>query len=307
MYNNILVTGGTSMVGKHLKTYLPSAHYLSSKECDLRDQHAVDKLFEKNRYDTIIHLAAKVGGIMDNINKPVQFFEDNIYINTNVLKSAHTYGATRFLGVLSTCIYPDRLADKDYPMLESKLHDGAPTPTNFSYGYAKRCLGVQIDTYNKQYNTKYNYLIPCNLYSEYDHFTGDKSHYVSSLIHKIALAKKQGKESITLFGTGKPLRQFMYAKDFAEIIFRTIMEDVTNSFNVAPDNTYSIKDIAEIALKACNATDLTITWDDSKPDGQYRKDVSNAESRKYFPAFEYTSLESGIRSTYNKYYNELES
>ena len=93
------------MVGKHLKTYLPSAHYLSSKECDLRDQHAVDKLFEKNRYSTVIHLAAKVGGIMDNINNPVQFFEDNIYINTNVLKSAHTYGANRFLGVLSTCIY----------------------------------------------------------------------------------------------------------------------------------------------------------------------------------------------------------
>lgn len=307
MYNNILVTGGTSMVGKHLKTYLPIAHYLNSRECDLRDPQAVDKLFEKNKYDAVIHLAAKVGGIMDNINSPVQFFEDNIYINTNVLKSAYAHGATRFMGILSTCIYPDQLTDKDYPLLESRLHDGPPTPTNFSYGYAKRCLGVQIDTYNKQYGTKYNYLVPCNLYSEYDHFVGNKSHYVSSLIHKIALAKKQGKDFITLFGTGKPLRQFMYANDFAKIIFHTIMGDITNSFNVAPDDTYSIRDIAEIALKACNATDLTINWDSSKPDGQYRKDVSNIEFRKYFPTLEYTALEDGIRSTYNKYYNELES
>ena len=307
MYNNILVTGGTSMTGKHLKAYLPVAHYLSSKDCDLRDPHAVDSLFKKGKYDTVIHLAAKVGGILDNINNPVQFFEENIYINTNVLKFAHAHGVTRFLGVLSTCIYPDQLAEDVYPLSESRLHEGAPTPTNFAYGYAKRCLGVQIDTYNAQYHTKYNYLIPCNMYSEHDHFVGNKSHYVSSLIHKIAMAKKEGKNSITLYGTGKPLRQFMYAKDFAKVIFRTIMNDTTNNFNVAPDETYSIKEIAEIALKACNATDLKIVWDASKPDGQFRKDVSTAEFRKLFPEFKYTSLENGIYTTYDKYLNEMES
>jgi len=307
MHNSILVTGGTSMVGKHLKKYLPNAHYLNSNECDLRDLQSVDNLFKKNNYDTVIHLAAKVGGIMDNINKPVQFFEDNIYINTNTLKTAYKYGVTRFLGVLSTCIYPDRLEDKNYPLNELQMHDGAPTATNFSYGYAKRCLGVQIDTYNKQYNTKYNYFVPCNLYSEHDHFIGDKSHYVSSLIHKIALAKKQNKDSITLFGSGNPLRQVMYANDFAQAIYLSIKNDIVKNLNVVPNELYSIKEIAEIALNACNANNLKIVWDATKPDGQFRKDVSAVSFNTLFPDFKYTSLKEGIQLTYNTYFNELET
>ena len=138
--------------------------------------------------------------------------------------------------------------------------------TNFSYGYAKRCLAVQIDSYNKQYGTKYNYLIPCNLYSPYDHFTGDKAHFVTSLIHKIALANKYGKDSIELFGTGQPLRQFMYAQDLARIIVQTLTEDVTINFNVANDENLSIKQIAEIALEACNAEHLKIVWNTNKPE-----------------------------------------
>jgi GDP-L-fucose synthase len=307
MYNNILVTGGTSMVGKHLKSYLPNAHYLNSNECDLRDLQSVDSLFKKNNYDTVIHLAAKVGGIMDNINNPVQFFEDNIYINTNTLKIAYKYGVTRFLGVLSTCIYPDRLEDKNYPLSELQMHNGAPTATNFSYGYAKRCLGVQIDTYNKQYNTKYNYFIPCNLYSEHDHFVGDKSHYVSSLIHKIALAKKQNKDFITLFGSGKPLRQFMYAEDFAQAIYLSIKNDIIRNLNIVPNELYSIEEIAKIALEACNANNLKIMWDHTKPDGQFRKDVSAVNFNTLFPEFKYTTLKEGIQLTYNTHFNELET
>jgi len=307
MYNNILVTGGTSMVGKHLKSYLPNAHYLNSNECDLRDLQSVDSLFKKNNYDTVIHLAAKVGGIMDNINNPVQFFEDNIYINTNTLKIAYKYGVTRFLGVLSTCIYPDRLEDKNYPLSELQMHNGAPTATNFSYGYAKRCLGVQIDTYNKQYNTKYNYFIPCNLYSEHDHFVGDKSHYVSSLIHKIALAKKQNKDFITLFGSGKPLRQFMYAEDFAQAIYLSIKNDIIRNLNIVPNELYSIEEIAKIALEVCNANNLKIMWDHTKPDGQFRKDVSAVNFNTLFPEFKYTTLKEGIQLTYNTHFNELET
>lgn len=305
MQTDILVTGGSSMVGKHLKTYLPGVVYISSKDYDLRDIYQVQNMFKHYSPKRVIHLAAKVGGIMDNIKNPVEFFEDNILMNTNVLSCAYKQGVSDFLGVLSTCIYPDRVPEYLYPMRESRMHEGPPTPTNFSYGYAKRCLAVQIDTYNKQYGTKYNYLIPCNLYSEYDHFTGDKAHFVTSLIHKITIAKLNNENSITLFGTGQPLRQFMYAKDFAAIIADTVLSKVTDSFNVCSDENYSIKQIAEIALEACDASNLKINWDLSKPDGQYRKDVSNSKLKTIFPHFKFTSLKDGIKLVYEKHYYEM--
>ena len=143
----ILVTGGTSTVGKHLKELLPDAIYISSKDCDLTDIKSVQWLISSYTPDIIIHLAAKVGGIQDNIAKPAEYFDDNIIMNTNILKVSHEYNVKRFIGILSTCIYPDKV--DLYPMKEEVMFDGPPTPTNFSYGYAKRCLAVQIDAYNK--------------------------------------------------------------------------------------------------------------------------------------------------------------
>lgn len=310
MHTRVLVTGASGMVGQHLRKRMPgSLHvipiFISSKDYDLRDSNQVKQMYSKYNPDGVIHLAAKVGGIMDNIKDPVGFYEDNILMNTNVLSWAYKHGVKKFIGVLSTCIYPDKVSDFLYPMRESHLHDGPPTPTNFSYGYAKRCLAVQIDTYNKQYGTKYNYVIPCNLYSELDHFVGDKAHFVTSLIHKIALAKINKENSITLFGTGQPLRQFMYAGDLANIIVKTYLSNVYANFNVCGDETYTIKQIAEIALDACNANELMINWDNTKPDGQYRKDVSNTKLKEVFPNFKFTSLKDGIKLVYEKHYNEL--
>lgn len=305
MQTKILVTGGSGMVGKHLQHYLPAAAFISSKQYDLRNTQDVEIMYRVYRPEIVVHLAAKVGGIMDNINNPVEFFEENILINTNTLHYAHKYGVKNFIGVLSTCIYPDRLSNDHYPLKEHLLHNGPPTATNFSYGYAKRCLAVLIDMYNKQYGTKYNYLIPTNLYSEHDHFFGDKAHFVSSLIHKIAVAKRTKSKEITLYGTGKPLRQFMYANDLARIIHRCIETSTYENFNVCGDENYSISDIANIALRACDATDIAIRWDMSKPDGQYRKDASNQLLKHYFPIFNFTSLEDGIKLTFNKHYNEL--
>lgn len=305
MQTEILVTGGSSMVGKHLKVYIPNAVYVNSKDFDLRNERDVQEMFEHYMPKRVIHLAAKVGGIMDNISNPVQFFNENILINTHVLSYAHLYGVKRFTGILSTCIYPDTLPDEYYPLSEECLHKGPPAATNFSYGYAKRCLAVQIDSYNKQYSTKYNYLIPTNLYSEHDHFIGNKAHFVSSLIHKIAEAKLQNKNSITLFGTGTPLRQFMHADDLASIIRLCVEDDITTSFNVCNDENLSIKQIAEVALEACDATNLTIEWDTSKPDGQYRKDASNVKLKQLFPQYRFISLKSGIKSTFKKHYYEM--
>jgi GDP-L-fucose synthase len=184
-------------------------------------------------------------------------------------------------------------------MSEEMLHLGPPTPTNFSYGYAKRSLAVQIDAYNKQYGTKYQYLTPCNLYGEYDKY-GDNSHFVAALIKKIHNAKMSGDDKITLFGTGTPLRQFMYSNDLAVIIKKCLDDNIYDNFNVATEENVSIDEIARIALKACDAEHIGIEYDSTKPDGQYRKDVSIDRLKTLIPDFSAISLYDGIKETYSK-------
>jgi GDP-L-fucose synthase len=294
----VLVTGGSGMVGCSLRDIMPNAIYLSSKDCDLTDPISVDSLIKYHRPDVIIHLAAKVGGIIDNINKPAEYFDDNVIMNTLLLKATHKYNVKRFIGILSTCIYPDKV--ETYPMTEDMLHEGPPTPTNFSYGYAKRCLGVQIDAYNQQYGTKYQYLTPCNLYGEFDKW-GVNSHFVAALIKKIIIADRKGQELVQLFGTGKPLRQFMYSNDLARVIKNCIDFDITQSFNVATKENLSINDISHIALEAIQPKYVKgFVYDSTKPDGQYRKDVSIKKMENILPGFEFTPLTEGIRNTYKK-------
>jgi GDP-L-fucose synthase len=296
-YKNILVTGGSGMVGKSLKKILPNATYISSKDCDLTNELSVSKLLTNNKYDVVIHLAAKVGGIIDNINKPDDYLVDNIQMNTNIIKWSRLSGVERFIGILSTCIYPDKV--DSYPMTEEVLHDGPPAPTNFSYGYAKRCMSVQIETSNKQYGTKYQYLIPCNLYGENDKF-GENSHFIAALLNKIIDAKNNNKDSITLFGTGKPLRQFMYSDDLAWVIYKCLENNIYENFNVATEENLSIYEMTKIALKSCDFETANILFDTTKPDGQYRKDVSINKLKTLLPTFTTLKLEDGIKLVFNK-------
>ena len=300
----ILITGGSSMIGKHLKKFLPNAIYLNSSDCNLINFDKTFSLFEKLKPDIVIHLAAKVGGIIDNIKNPVSFFDDNIYINTNIIKCCYLFKVEKLTSMLSTCIYPDILSEDKYPIKEEYLHLGPPATTNFSYGYAKRCLAVQTKAYNQQYGTKYSTLTPCNLYSEYDHFEGDKAHFLSSLIFKIHQAKLNNSSSVQLFGSGKPLRQFMYAEDIAKAISYTIDKNEVFDYNVCNPENLSIKQIAEIALIACDASNLKIEWDIDKPDGQFRKDASSEKFLNDYSNFKFTNLLDGIKKTYNKKFNE---
>lgn len=295
-YNKIVVTGGSGQVGKSLNKIMPNATYLSSHDYNLTTERGVAQMYHDLNPDCVVHLSAVVGGIIDNINKPGEYFTDNVLMNTLLVEYARFHGVERFIGILSTCIYPDVV--DTYPMTEEMLHLGPPTTTNFSYGYAKRSLAVQIDAYNKQYGTKYQYLTPCNLYSENDKF-GENSHFVAALIKKIHNAKVSGAESITLFGTGTPLRQFMHSDDLAKVIKRCLDEDVYDSFNVATEQNVSIDDIARTAIRACDANDLKIEYDPSKPDGQFRKDVSIEKMKSIFPDFKATRLYHGIGSTYS--------
>jgi len=295
----ILVTGGSGLVGNYLKKIIPDAIYITSKDYNLTKESDVQKMFIDHNPDTIIHLAARVGGIIDNINHPAEYFTENVLMNTLLIEYSYRNNVKQFLGILSTCIYPDTV--ESYPLKESDLHSGPPTLTNFSYGYSKRCMAVQIDSYNQQYNTKYNYLIPCNLYGDNDKNDINKSHFVTALITKIYEANKNNVDYITLFGDGTPLRQFLHANDLAKIIKLVIDNNITESFNVATYENYSIKEIADIALKSCDSTNLTIKFDTTKPNGQYRKDVSIEKLKSLFPQYLPISLSEGIKDIYNTY------
>jgi len=291
----ILVTGGSGLVGKHLQDILPDAIYVSSKDCDLTQNYDVHRLMYKERPEIVIHLASRVGGILDNINYPVDYLEENIMINTNVLRKCHQFKVGRVISILSTCIYPDVM--DTYPMKEEFLFNGPPPPDNFAYAMSKRCMATQIDSYKKQYNKQWSYLIPCNLYGEHDKYEEHHSHFVSALIKKI----HEAKDSVEIWGTGKPLRQFMYAGDLARVIKYMIDNDVVDNFNVAPDYVHSIEEITKIGMESCGKGDLNIVYDNTKPDGQYRKDVDSSKLISVMKDFKFTSLEEGIRRVYDNF------
>ena len=303
----ILVTGGTGCVGKHLQEYLAddiasgSAVFIGSKDYDLRKKTDVREMFAKHQPGTVIHLAAKVGGIQDNIANPVEFLEDNLIMNLNVVTEAVKFDVTKFIGIGSTCVYPDMITYYGaYPMSEGQLHDGPPTPTNFGYGYAKRMLAVHLETIRKSKDLDYFTIFPSNLYSEYDNFEDDtKAHFVTALLKKV----KNSDGVVSLLGTGAPLRQFIHAEDLARIICECLVKDVKQDFNFCDDiddRPPSIKEIAEMAVKVTGNKDLKLEFDnDSTKDGQYRKDCSNAKMKELFPDFKFLQLEKGLERVYN--------
>ena len=294
--SEILVTGGTGLVGKYLKQILPNADYVSSTDYNLLDMFEVKKMFSDLKPKKVVHLAARVGGVHHNIEEPVKYFEENILMNTLVLKESYLNNVKNFFGILSSCIYPDEI--KEYPIKESELLNGAPHKDLFSYSYAKRCMAIHIDMYNKKFKTKYNYLIPCNLYGEFDKFDEIQGHFVGALIQKIISAKKNKEKFIKLFGDGTPYRQFMHAKDLARIIKIVIEKNIFEHFNVATDENYTIKKISEIALEACDAKDLKIKFDKTKPNGQLRKDIEISKMRNLLPDFKPILLKDGIKEIY---------
>lgn len=291
----IVVTGGTGLVGQYLQKQIDGI-YLSSKDYDLTSELDTVKMFSKYQPDTVIHLAARVGGIMDNISNPFDYFEDNVAMNTNLVKYARLFKVKKFVGALSSCIYPD--VSDHYPLLESDLHKDLPNENNFGYGYAKRLLGVHIDICKKN-GHNYSYIIPSNLYGEFEHGDTSRKHFVGALLDKIIKAKQNGDSKITLFGDGTPLRQFTFAKDIAEIIKLIITYDIKENMNLSTNENLSIDTLARLALKATDSEYLDIEYDKTKPNGQYRKDINCDTFKNLFPQYEFTSYIDGIKKTYN--------
>lgn len=298
----ILVTGGSGLLGLYLQQELPGAIYISSKDFDLTNQKDVENVFSMYKPDTVIHLAARVGGIIDNIEHPVVYLDDNLLINTLTLKHAFKCGAIRFTAILSSCAFPE--TSSVYPMGEEAMHNGPLDKNTLSYGLSKRVMATQIENYNKEFGTKYNYITPCNLYGINNKTSENKNHFVTSLINKIKSANENGENTIELFGDGTPIRQVMYAKDLAGIIKIMIEKDITDSFNVASKETLTVDDVARIALKATDSEHLKIVYNASKPNGQTRKDLDIKKFKKIIPEYKCMSLYEGLKEYYKTINNK---
>ncbi len=297
----ILVTGGSGMVGKYLRELLPQADYPSSHQLNLLNPSHTYSYVQSYKPEIVIHLAAVVGGIRDNIERPLVYFEDNLMMNFNIVRACREFKVNNFITALSTCVFPDnfdRIEEFQYPMKEEDLHFGPPTPTNYGYGYAKRVMGVHVDVINAtNNNSNYCYLTPCNLFGEYDKYDDKGSHFVSALLKKIIVAQKEGRSYIELLGTGKPLRQFMYAKDLARLIVEMIETNTYTNLNVCPSEVLSINELTLATLKALGLEHFEIRYSGDL-DGQYRKDASNEKLKQVFPNFKLTPFEAAVKHTY---------
>jgi len=294
-----LVTGGSGFIGTRLKRREPEWLYISSQEYDLLDPMAVTAMYKKYKPDAVLHLAARVGGIKDNAEHQVEYFEQNVLMNLNVIRGAYEAKVPRLLAALSTCAFPDVVTE--YPFTEKDIFSGPPAETNFSYGYSKRLLHALVLAYRKQYGLNYSTFSPSNIYGPGDHFDDDGAHFVPSLISK--LSKLNDGDTLELWGTGKPLRQQMYVDDLCEIIPLLLESHYgPNPLIISPGENLSIDDMAKILISQLNIP-INIRYN-KELDGQYRKDGSNKELLKVIGNYQFTTFAEGIGKTYKWYQKE---
>ena len=292
----VLVTGGSGMVGSYLKEINPDWIYLSSSDWNLLSIDGAVECINSYNPDCVVHLAAKVGGIADNMNNPFEYYEQNVLLNTNIFRATRSNkNVKQFIGILSTCAYQDE--SPVYPITEEMIYDGMPNITNLGYGFSKRMLAMEIDMARRN-GMNYSYIIPSNLYGKYESGNFFSKHFIGALIDKIIEAEENGSGYITLFGDGTPIRQFTYAGDVSNVIDLMVKNGITENMNVSIEQPLSVHEIATIAMEATGNTNLEIRYDTTMPNGQHRKDVSIEKLKKVLPNFKFTSYIDGIRMTY---------
>ena len=286
-----LITGGGGLVGSAMKSELK----LTREFCDLTDRKQTESLFKTIRPEGVIHCAGKVGGIGGNSNYKGEYFYDNLMVNTNVIEASRKAGVKRLVAFLSTCVFPDSV---NYPLTIDQIHTGIPHTSNDAYSYAKRMADVQINAYREQYGINYTSIIPSNIYGPNDNFSLEHGHVMPMLIHKLYLAKKN-KTDFTVWGSGKPLREFIYSKDIAKIAEWALENyEGTEPLIVSGDDEVSIKDLVGLLVDEFKFKGKVV-FDETKPDGQFRKPSDNSKIKELLPDFEYTPFEVGIKETVN--------
>jgi GDP-L-fucose synthase len=305
----IVVTGGSGFLGKHLINRLERAgcHNVIvpiHKEYDLTRIDAIERLFNEQKPDVLIHMAAVVGGIGANRENPGRFFYENAIMGIQLIEAARRFGVEKTVVLGTICAYPKFTP---VPFHEKALWDGYPEETNAPYGLAKKMMLVQCQAYREQYGMNGIFLLPVNLYGPHDNFDLESSHVIPALIRKCVEAVKGGRKEIVLWGDGSPTREFLYVEDAAEGIYlATVHYDKSEPVNLGSGMEISIGDLATTIGEMTGFTGQ-IVWDTSKPNGQPRRclDVTRAEQEFKFRAA--TPFDIGLRKTIDWYLNSIKS
>ncbi|KAK3870469.1 hypothetical protein Pcinc_024295 [Petrolisthes cinctipes] len=298
----VVVTGGTGLVGLGLQHVINEINppnekwiFLSSKDADLTNTEETRALFKKLQPTHVIHVAAMVGGLFRNMKYKCDFFRINMKMNDNVLEICKELKVKKVISFLSTCIFPD---DVVYPLDEKMIHDGPPHDSNYGYAMAKRMVDVMNKVYHEQYGCNFTAVIPTNIFGPHDNFNLEDGHVLPGLMRKVHDAKRDG-TPFTVWGSGKPLRQFIYSRDLARLIIWVLQDyNEISPIILSPDeeDEISIKDVAQLIVEAFDFKG-EVLFDTSKADGQYKKTASNKKLRSYQPNFKFTPIRQGIRET----------
>lgn len=300
--SKIYVAGHRGMVGSAIKEALTKNGYQNilttgSNELDLRNQAEVNQWVSTNKPDVVIIAAARVGGIMANNEYPYQFLYDNLMIEANLIHAAHNNDINDLIFLGSSCIYP-KLAPQ--PLREEYLLTGPLEPTNEWYAIAK-ITGIKLcQALNKQYGRKYISMMPTNLYGPRDNYDLETSHVLPAMIRKFHEAKENGNAPVTLWGSGSPMREFLYVEDLADSVLFIMNQEEDLPYdliNAGTGEDLTIKELAE-TIQRIVGHNGDIVWDSEKPDGTPRKlmDVSRINNMGWKAS---TNLESGIQKTYH--------
>lgn len=300
---NIVVTGGAGFLGSYVAQRLKELGCKDiivprSRDYDLRTLSAIKRLFEETQPNIVIHLAAQVGGIGANREKPGEFFYNNLIMGIQLMEQARLFKVEKFVALGTICAYPKFTP---VPFKEENLWNGYPEETNAPYGLAKKMLLVQSQAYRQQYGFDSIFLLPVNLYGPGDNFDPSSSHVIPALLKKCVDAVEEGRDEIICWGDGSPTREFLYVEDAAEgVLLATEQYNKGDPVNLGSGAEISIKSLVEIIAKYTGFKGR-ILWDTTKPNGQPRRrlDTSRAESEFGFKAK--TSFEEGLKKTISWY------
>lgn len=299
----ILVTGGAGFLGKQVVDQLCKAGaelnkitVVRSRDYDLRQMEACQRAVDQQ--DIVIHLAAHVGGIGLNREKPAELFYDNLMMGTQLIHAAYQADVKKFVCVGTICAYPKFTP---VPFKEDDLWAGYPEETNAPYGVAKKALLVQLEAYRQQYGFNGIYLLPVNLYGPEDNFDPRSSHVIPALIRKVHEAQQRGDKTIPVWGDGSPTREFLYSTDAARgIVMGTQLYNDPDPVNLGTGYEISIKDLIELI---CELMDYQgeLVWETDKPNGQPRRCLDIQRAKEKFGFVANVSFRGGLKNTIDWY------